>query len=430
VSASFEPIPFTLQRLATRRRSVVFVGAVLLAGGGLAATGGPGRDLPNPVPVRRADLVLTVEVEGELIAVRSAEIGAPPNVEAELKIAFLAPEGAEVRKGDPVLGFDSEALQRLLDQKRVELAEALQKIAQKEVDLRLKLLDLDQRVAQTEADLGKSRLKADVPAEVRARIEVEKAELERQGQERDLENLTAERQAVGELGGAELRSLATQRDRARGRVADLEAAIEQMTRRAPQDGIVIYTTDWNNQKKKIGDNVWIGETVLSLPDLSEMRADASVDEADGGQVAVGQPVRLRLEARPDLDIGGKVTGIGQTVRRKSWRVPAKVYKVKIALDRTDPAVMRPAMRFRGEIETGRLPGRLVVPREAAFLREAGCVVFVRSTFGWKEKPVRLGSSNRSLVEVVEGLVAGDRILPLDLSLPAPASNGGPAGVGG
>jgi multidrug resistance efflux pump len=430
VSAFFERVRFALRRLATRRGRVALLGVFLLAGGGLAATRGAQSDVPEPIPVRRADLVLTVEMEGELIAVRSAEIGAPPNVEAELKIAFLAPEGAEVRKGDPVLGFDSEALQRLLDQKRAELAEALQKIAQKEVDLRLKLLDLDQRVAQTEADLGKSRLKADVPADVRARIEVEKAELERQGQERDLENLTAERQAVGELGGAELRSLATQRDRARGRVADFEAAIEQMTRRAPQDGIVIYTTDWNNQKKKIGDNVWIGETVLSLPDLSEMRADASVDEADGGQVAVGQPVRLRLEARSDLDIGGKVTGIGQTVRRKSWRVPAKVYKVKIALDRTDPAVMRPAMRFRGEIETGRLPGRLVVPREAAFLREAGCVVFVRSTFGWKEKPVRLGSSNRSLVEVVEGLVAGDRILPLDLSLPAPASNGGPAGVGG
>lgn len=386
--------------------------------------------MPDPVPVQRADLVLTVEMEGELIAVRSAEIGAPPNIEAELKIAFLAPEGSEVRKGDPVLGFDSEALQRLLDQKQAELAEALQKIAQKEVDLRLKLIDLDQRVAQTEADLGRSRLKADVPAEVRARIEVEKAELERQGQERDLENLKAERQAVEELGGAELRSLAAQRDRARGRVAGLEAAIEQMTRRAPQDGIVIYTTDWNNQKKKIGDNVWIGESVLSLPDLSEMRADATVDEADGGQVAVGQRVTLRLEARSDLDIGGKVTAIGQTVRRKSWRVPAKVYKVKIALERTDPAVMRPAMRFRGEIETGRLPGRLLVPREAVFLREAGAVVFVRSTFGWNEKPVRLGSSNRSLVEVVEGLVAGDRILPLDLSLPAPASNGGPAGVGG
>ena len=38
--------------------------------------------------------------------------------------------------------------------------------------------------------------------------------------------------------------------------------------------------------------------------------------------------------------------------------------------------MRPAMRFRGEIETGRVPGLLLVPREAVFLRDDGPVVWV------------------------------------------------------
>ena len=59
-----------------------------------------------------------------------------------------------------------------------------------------------------------------------------------------------------------------------------------------------------------------------------------------------------------------------TVRQESWRNPVKVYKVDIALDHTDAGVMRPAMRFRAVIETGRTPGLLLAPRDAVFLREA------------------------------------------------------------
>ena len=100
-----------------------------------------------------------------------------------------------------------------------------------------------------------------------------------------------------------------------------------------------------------------------------------------------------------------------------------MYKVQIVLDRSDPTLMRPAMRFRGEIETGRLPDRLLIPREAVFLRASGPVVFARRGLRWAEVPVRLGTSSRKQVEVLGGLSAGDRILPVD-----PSSPGGPSGV--
>ena len=160
--------------------------------------------------------------------------------------------------------------------------------------------------------------------------------------------------------------------------------------------------------------MWFGETALSLPDLTEMRADATVDEADGGPVAEGQKVTLRLEARPDLDIRGNVRKVGHTVKQKSWRTPGKVFKVDVALEKTDPTVMRPAMRFRGEIETGRVPGLLLVPREAVFLRADGPAVFVRRAFGFREVRVTLGRKNRRQVEVLSGLREGDRLSTVDL----------------
>jgi len=370
-----------------------------------------------PVEVKRADLVLSVDVEGELAAVRSKEIGVPPVAEVDFKIAFLAPEGQQVKQGESVLRLDTEMLERQLAEKRAELQEAQKKVEHKQIELGMKLLDLEQQSAQARADLGRAQLKVDVPAEVQQRIELEKALLDKRGRERDLQNLDAEGRVTQALTGAELASLRQQRDRAAGRVAALEAAIDKMNIRAPQEGIVVYRPNWRDEKKKVGDSVWFGEVVLALPDLSEMKGDAFVDEADGGPVREGQKVTLRLEARSDFDLAGKVAKIARTVRQRTWRTPLKGYRVEIALEKTDPTFMRPAMRFRGEVETGRIPGVLLVPREVVFLRDSGPVVWARRALGWSQVEVKLGRSNRKQVEVLAGVREGDRLSPLDLALP-------------
>ncbi len=387
-------------------------------------------DVGAPVAVKRADLVLSVDVEGELAAVRSKEIGVPPVAEVDFKIAFLAPEGQQVTKGESVLRLDTEMLERQLAEKRAELEEARKKVEQKELELGMKLLELEQQAAQARADLGRAQLKAEVPPEVQQRIELEKALLDKRGRERDLQNLDAEGRVTRALTGAEVASLRQQRDRAAGRVGALEAAIDKMNIRAPQEGIVVYRPNWRDEKKKVGDSVWFGEVVLALPDLSEMKGDAFVDEADGGPVREGQKVTLRLEARSDFDLAGKVAKIARTVRQRSWRTPLKGYRVEIALEKTDPSFMRPAMRFRGEVETGRIPGVLLVPREVVFLRESSPVVWVKRALGWSETEVTLGRSNRRQVELLGGVVEGDRLSPLDLALPQQGQSAGAAGSSG
>jgi hypothetical protein len=406
------PFAETLRELLRARRARLGLAAVLLAtaaslGLGLAAG-------PETVVVKRDDLVLRVDVEGELSAVRSIQIGPPPVADMDFKISFLAPEGMSVKKGEPILGFDTEGLERQRAERQAEYKEAVTKVEQKEIELNLKLLDIDQQAAQAEADFGKATLKVEVPADVQQRIELEKARLDQQGRDRDRQNLRAERIAAQILADAELASLKSERERARGRLAELEAAILRMTVQAPQGGIVVYETDWDDEKKKVGDSVWRAEQVLALPDLTEMRGDGSVDEADGGALVEGQRVTLRLEARPDLDLLGRVRRVGRTVRQKSRRSPGKVFKIDITLDKTDPTLMRPAMRFRGEVETARMSGVLLVPRDAVHLRATGPVAFARGWLGWREVAVRLGRGNRRQVEVLEGLREGDLVSLADL----------------
>jgi hypothetical protein len=416
----FRDLGSGLRRLPARRAALAAAGcAAALAVAGLA---GRGPDVTNPVEVKRDDLVQTVEVEGELQAVRSTEIGVPPVGNWDFKIAFMVPEGTLVKKGERILAFDTEALQRQLLEKQAEYQEAAKKVEQKQIELGLKLLEIEQQAAQAVADLGKARLQADVPPEVQQRIELLKARLDEKGRERDIENLAVEKRVTASTAGSEVRSLISQRDRAKGRVEELQRSVGRMTVLAPQDGIVVYRADWQDRKKKVGDSMWFGETALSLPDLSEMRGAGTVDEADGGPVVEGQEVTLRLEARPDLDLRGTVAKVGRTVKQKSWRTPGKVFKVDVALEKTDPTVMRPAMRFRGEIETSRASGLLVVPRDVVFLRAEGPVVFVRRTFGYREASVTLGRRNRRQVEILTGIEEGDLVSPVDLA--APATRGG------
>jgi HlyD family secretion protein len=418
VSAFAEALLLRLPGMLAGRRGRGLLALALLgaAGAGWVATRrGPTADT---VRVAREDLPLGVEVEGELTAVRSFEIG-PPVVRDmwEFKIASLAAESARVKKGEPLVTFDPSSLVRQLEEKRAEHEEAQKRIERKQVELLAQRRDLELQLAEAVARLDKTRLKAEVPEDLRARNEVLLTELDLRGAEQEVANLRARIAALEEAQDASLRSLVSQRDRARGRVADLEAAIEATTVRAPQDGIVIYKTGWRDEKKKVGDSVWFGEKLLGLPDLSEMRADGDVDEADGGAVRAGQRVSLRMEALPDRDFAGAVAKIGRAVRRKSWRVPNKVFRVQITLDRGDPA-LRPAMRFRGEIETGRVPGVLTVPRAALFLRPAGPVAWVSTWRGFRETPVRVGRAGRRSVEILEGLAEGDAVATTDLAAEA------------
>lgn len=399
------------ERLRSRRATLALAG-LMVAGFGYASANRGGA--PDSVRVRRDELVLTAEVDGELAAVRTTDIGPPVVREMwEFKIAFMAPESSAVKKGQPLLGFDASPLQRQLEEKRAEYDEASKKIERKEVELLGQRRDLELQLAEAQSRLEKATLKNDVPVELRSRNEVEQTRLELENAQQEQDNLSARIAAINASQQASLRALVSQRDRAKARVSELQEAIESMTVKAAQDGIVIYKTNWRDEKKKIGDSTWFGEKILVLPDLSEMRADGDIDESDGGFVREGQPVTLRIEALPDRDFTGTVTKIGRAVRRKSGRVPNKVFRVQLVLDKSDPA-MRPSMRFRGEIETERVEGALLLPREAVFLRPSGPVVWVKRWNGWREAGVTLGRQNKKFVELKQGLAEGDLVATADL----------------
>lgn len=367
--------------------------------------------------VRRDDLVIGVPVTGTLSAVQSVLIGPPQVSEVwDYKIAFLAPEGAPVRQGQPVVGFDTSELEQTLAQKMAERDSADQELEKLRVNLEKSREEDELRLAEAEARHRRAALKVKVPAELVARNELAQSRADLELAEREIKYLKDRLRLEKSTAQAQIAALVSRRDRAAARVRETEEAIARMTVTAPRDGTVIYSSQGGRgEKKKIGDSVWRGQSVLEIPDLSRMRAEGEIDEADAGRVAVGQRVTLRLDAHPDVVFSGRVRTLRGAVQTKSRNNPLKVVRLEIDLDQTDPQRMRPGMRFLGTVEIERSPKVLVVPAEAVFTRADGPVVYRRTRWGFEEVRPDLGRRNDRLVEIKGGLAPGDRVSLQDLS---------------
>ena len=381
----------------------------LIAGRAAAAGGG------DWVEVRRDDLVVGVPVSGTLASVQAIRIG-PPQVRDlwDYKIAFMAPEGMPVRAGQPVLGFDTSELQRQLLDKMAERDSAQKELEKRQTNLEISRRDVELQLAEAQARQRKAALKVEVPPELVANKDLAKSREDLALANRELAYLKDRLRLEAVEGRTETTALIQKRDRAAGRVREMEDAIRAMTVAAPGNGTVVYVAEGNGEKKKVGDSCWRGQSVLELPDLRTMRAEGEIDEADAGRAAVGQRVTVRLDAHPDDVFTGRVRSIGGAVRSKSDVNPLKVVKLVIDLDRTDPQLMRPGMRFTGTVEIERVPRVLVAPAEAVFNRSEGAVVYRRRGWGREEVRPVLGRRNDRLVEIKSGLVPGDRISRIDL----------------
>ncbi len=363
------------------------------------------------VKARRGDLVIGVNVTGTLASMDSSQLGPPrlPNI-WQYKLSMLAPEGSDIERGRPVIGFDTTELQRDLEQKSAEADEAAKSIEKRQADLRLSLENEEMSLAESEAKLRKAELKLEAPDEIQAGNDRAKAELDRERAAIETKHRRSRIGALSRSAAAEISILRNKQASAQSRVQQIKQQISQMMVPAPRTGTVVHLSSWRGEKKKVGDTVWLSERVVEIPDLTKMFAKGDVDEADAGKVSVGQRVIIRLDALPDVEFTGKISSLAKIVQVQSPQSKLKVLKIEVTLDETDPERMRPGMRFRGTVELERVPGTLLVPADAIEMGAGGPFVRRRTMFGVDEVPVKAGRRNEESWEILEGLGEGDRIL--------------------
>jgi HlyD family secretion protein len=362
--------------------------------------------------VTRGDLVTGVDVSGTLAAADSGSFGPPQlNDMWDFKISMMAPEGVEIGKGTPIVGFDTSELQKRLDEKTAEAEQARKEIEKQKADLALKREDEKLNLAEAEGRLRKTELKLDRPADIIGIKDRKQVELDFQLSKREVTSIRERIVSLERAATAQIALLESKQRRAATVVTETQSDIRQMTVLAPRSGTVVYVSNWRGDKKKVGDTCWRMERVIEIPNLTRMIARGEIDEVDAGKVAVGQRVTFRLDAHPDDEFRGTIRSASKTVQqRPNTRDPLKSLRVEIALDRSDPAIMRPGMRFQGTVELARSRNVLLVPREAVFVSPHGPIAYRRGMFSVSRVPLTLGRIGEKSVEVLSGLGAGDRVL--------------------
>lgn len=151
--------------------------------------------------------------------------------------------------------------------------------------------------------------------------------------------------------------------------------------------------------------------LLTLVDPSQIYSEVDVDEADIGNVSIGQNVRIFAVAYLDTPLEGTVTDIATSARQ----VPGKnslVFPVEVEIEDQDEVVLRPGMSTRAEILNRTDRAFALVPIEAVQEGETDedYKVFVFDDGIARARTVRLGPQDDRYQAVTDGLNAGDQVI--------------------
>ena len=433
---------------AVRKRTLVLAGALVVCTAALFAVQRTPIDDPSLAwTVDRGDIVSDLVEPGTLRAAGSITYRSPANGR-ELEIIHLAQEGLRVEAGAVIARLETRDLEADLQQAAdnvhdvefarqvadLELLEATAgynstmdgegaltleesrtslALTEKKVDrLRREVQNLEPLLDQgfitgdelersqaeleaAEADLTIARRRASVLVEQTHPLNQRRAELQ-------LAQKRAQRDGVN-------RRLTA----ARRRVADITALIERCTIRAASPGLIVheeFMASSPRRKVRLGDRVTPSQGIVRVVEVDRMLVDASVPERSVHRVSPGQLVTVRLEAFPELRLGGRVVAIGVLARTTRDRmVETKRFDVTVELDPTD-AELRPEMTARVDIRVGERHNVVRLPVNALFERDGLAAVNVLSGGGVETRQVELGEQNLRFVEVVSGVAEREHVM--------------------
>lgn len=283
----------------------------------------------------------------------------------------------------------------------------------KEGQIIARLENQDMIAARNQAEANVSLARANLEG---AKAELEEATLDF---DRNKELYAREIIAKAQYDTSEARYL-----RAQASVAAAEAAVkagsaalrvanvnlEYTLIRAPFDAVVLTKdADIGDIVTPLGAAANAKAAVVTIADLGSLQVEADVSETNLGLVKVGQPCEIQLDALPDSRFRGIVHTIVPTADRSKATIMVKVR----FLDK-DPRIL-PEMRARVSflsrpIKTGEQKPRTAVNRSALISHGSNATVFVLEGNRVLKKRVTVGEELGDMIEILEGVKAGERVV--------------------
>jgi HlyD family secretion protein len=355
------------------------------------------------VAAQRGEVVQTVVSTGRVITPARVEIGTM--VLGTVKSREVE-EGATVKAGQVLARLRDEEQRAALEQARGTLAEAEARLVQLG---RVTGPSAEQALREKEANLELAREEFERTRRLFEQGFFSQARLDEA--ERNLAVARAAREsavlqaASNSPRGSDYALALARREQARAAVEAAQAKFDHTVIRAPAAGVVLRKYVEN------GDTVTQGKKLFDLSVAGETQVVLNVDEKNIGLLAIGSTARVVADAFPGRTFDAEVFYIapGVDAQRGSIEVKLRVPQA--------PDFLKPDMTVSAEILAGRKSDAVTVPADA--VRDASTpapwVLAVRDGTAVKQ-PVKLGLRGSDRVEILTGVQAGDRIVPLGSSV--------------
>lgn len=172
--------------------------------------------------------------------------------------------------------------------------------------------------------------------------------------------------------------------------------------RSPIRGMIV------RRDRDRGDVVVPGSSIYRLVETGTLWVSAWVDETAMAGLEVNQPARVVFRAQPHHSNRGHVARLGREVDPE-----LREFIVDVVVDEL-PATWAVGQRAEVYITTERVERALTIPAEFLMVRDGITGVWVSKNDRAAWQPCEVGLRGRTMIEITDGLDAGDLVLrPID-----------------
>ena len=317
-----------------------------------------------------------LNASGYVVAQRKAAVAS--KVTGRL-VSLSVEEGSKVKAGQVIAKLESEDVAASKDQAEANLKAAHYNMEQAKAELHDATLSFNRNkdlltqgfVAQAEYDTSEARYKKAIAAAEAAEAAVKAASAALQG---------------------------------------AKVALGYTLIQAPFDAVVLTkNADIGDIVTPIGAAANAKAAVVTIADMNSLQAEVDVSESNIHLAKIGQPCEIQLDALPDSRFRGEVHMIVPTADRTKATVMVKV-RIIDKDSRILPEMSVKVAFLSREVKSHEQKPRTAIYQTALVTRDGKNIVFLIKENRAVETPITVGTKLGDMIEVLNGVKAGDRVV--------------------
>ncbi|HTD03671.1 efflux RND transporter periplasmic adaptor subunit [Undibacterium sp.] len=345
--------------------------------------------------VSRGTLVRDASVNGRMVAAISPTLysTAPSTVTLKVKA------GDTVKRGDIVAELESPDLTNELKREQASYEQLEAEVARQRILARKQKLlarrDADQaEIERVSAERTYQRIEAAGQVGVVAKIDFLKAQDALKSAEIRSRHAELATGLENEDVDLALKTKISQLQQQRLTRDNAQRRVDELKLRAPVDGFVGTLSVANRSV------VAANTALMTLVDLSQLEVELEIPETYVADLGLGMNAEITING---VKAVGKLSAL-------SPEVVKNIVLARVRFSGEQPPGLRQSQRVSARLLIEERPNVLMLPRGPFVENEGGRFAYVLENGVARRKPIRMGATSVTAVEILEGLKEGDKVV--------------------